>query len=62
MSYAIGVAEPVSIYLNTYGTAKIKATDKEIVEKIKENFSFKPRYIEETLQLRNPIYKATASY
>lgn len=62
VSYAIGVAEPVSIYLNTYGTVKIEATDKEIVEKIKENFSFKPRYIEETLQLRKPIYKATASY
>lgn len=62
VSYAIWVAEPVSIYINTYWTAKIPLTDKEIAQKIKDNFSFKPKYIEKKLNLRQPMYKKTSSY
>ena len=62
VSYAIGVAEPVSIYVNTYWTAKINKTDPEISKLLKENFSFKPKHIEKVLNLRNPIYKQTSAY
>lgn len=62
LSYAIGVAEPVSVFVNTYGTAKVALTDGEIAEKVKELFDLRPKAIEERLKLRNPIYSETASY
>ncbi|MBO5787873.1 MAG: methionine adenosyltransferase domain-containing protein, partial [Bacteroidaceae bacterium] len=62
LSYAIGVAEPVSVFVNTYGTAKVALTDGEIAEKVKALFDLRPRAIEERLKLRNPIYSETASY
>ena len=62
LSYAIGVAEPVSVFVNTYGTAKVNLTDGEIAAKVKELFDLRPKAIEERLKLRNPIYSETASY
>ena len=62
LSYAIGVAEPVSVFVNTYGTAKVSLTDGEIAEKVKSLFDLRPKAIEERLKLRNPIYSETASY
>lgn len=62
VAYAIGKAEPVSIFVNTYGTSHVKATDAEIAEKVRELFPWRPAEIEETLGLRNPIYKETATY
>lgn len=62
LSYAIGVAEPVSVFVDTYGTAKIDMTDGEIAKKIREIFSLSPYAIETRLKLRNPIYFETASY
>lgn len=62
VSYAIGVAEPTGVYVNTYGTAKVKLTDGEIAEKIQEIFPLRPYDIEQRLKLRNPIYSETASY
>ena len=62
LSYAIGVAEPVSIYVNTYGKSKIKMTDGEIAAKLKELFDFRPKAIERTLKLRQPMYVETAAY
>ena len=62
LSYAIGVAEPVSVFVNTYGTAKVALTDGEIAKKVKELFDLRPKAIEERLKLRNPIYSETASY
>lgn len=62
VAYAIGVAEPVSIFVNTYGTAKVNMTDAEIAAKIRELFPLKPAEIEKSLGLRNPIYRETASY
>ena len=62
ISYAIGVAEPVSIYVNTYGRSKIPFTVGEIANKIKELFDLKPYAIEQRLKLRNPIYEETAAY
>lgn len=62
LSYAIGVAEPVSIYVNTYGRSHVAMTDGEIAEKIKELFRLTPYEIEQTLKLRNPIYEETAAY
>lgn len=62
VSYAIGVAEPVNIFVNTFGTAAPGITDAEIAEKIKDLFDLRPGAIEETLKLRNPIYRETASY
>ena len=62
VAYAIGVAEPVGLYVNTYKTAKINMTDAEIAEKVKKIFSLKPRQIIERLKLLNPIYSETASY
>jgi S-adenosylmethionine synthetase len=62
LSYAIGVAEPVGIYVNTYGKSKIKLQDSEIAEKIKAIFDLRPAAIEQRLKLRNPIYLETASY
>ena len=62
LSYAIGVAEPVSVFVNTYGTAKVNLTDGEIAAKVKTLFDLRPKAIEERLKLRNPIYSETASY
>ena len=62
ISYAIGVAHPVSIYVNTYGRSNVNMTDGEIAKKINELFDLRPKAIEERLKLRNPIYEETASY
>lgn len=62
LSYAIGVAEPVSIYVNTYGHSKVELTDGEIAQKIKDMFDLRPYAIERDLQLRKPIYTETAAY
>ncbi|MCC6720691.1 MAG: methionine adenosyltransferase [Bacteroidia bacterium] len=62
VSYAIGVAEPCGLYINTFGTAKVKMTDGEIAKEIGKIFDMKPYAIETRLKLRNPIYSETASY
>ena len=64
LSYAIGVAEPVSIYVNTYGKSHVRYTDSEIAEKLKNKdlFDFRPKAIERTLKLRQPMYLETAAY
>lgn len=62
VSYAIGVAEPTGIYVNTYGTSHVKLTDGEIAKKVGEIFSLRPYDIEQRLKLRNPIYSETAAY
>ncbi|WP_420321675.1 methionine adenosyltransferase [Flagellimonas sp.] len=62
VSYAIGVVEPTSIFVDTYGTANIDLTDGEIAEKVSELFDMRPFAIEERLKLRNPIYLETAAY
>ncbi|WP_059026626.1 methionine adenosyltransferase [Gabonibacter massiliensis] len=62
ISYAIGIAKPVGIFVNTYGTAKINLNDSDIARKIEEIFDLRPKAIEERLKLRNPIYLETASY
>ena len=62
LSYAIGVAEPISIYVNTYGHANINMSDSQIAAKIKELFDLRPKAIEENFKLRKPIYSETAAY
>lgn len=62
VAYAIGVAKPVSLYVNTYGTAKVAMGDAEISAKVAEIFDMKPNAIEKRLKLRNPIYEETAAY
>ncbi len=62
VSYAIGVAQPTSINVNTYGTSKVKLTDGEIAKKVESLFDMRPYFIEQRLKLRNPIYQETASY
>jgi S-adenosylmethionine synthetase len=62
VSYAIGVAQPTSINVNTYGTAKVKLTDSQIAKKVTELFDLRPYFIETRLKLRNPIYSETAAY
>ncbi|MEN8187493.1 MAG: methionine adenosyltransferase [Bacteroidota bacterium] len=62
VSYAIGVVEPTSINVYTYGTAKVDKTDGEIAKIIEELFDMRPGFIEERLKLRNPIYVETAAY
>jgi len=62
ISYAIGVAEPVSIYVDTYGRSHVDMTDGEIAEKVKSLFDLRPYAIEQRLKLRNPIYEETAAY
>jgi S-adenosylmethionine synthetase len=62
VSYAIGVARPINIYVNTYGTAHVALSDGEIARKVDELFDMRPRAIEERLKLRNPIYEETAAY
>ena len=62
VSYAIGVAEPLNLYINTYGKSNIKLSDSEIANRISTLFDMRPKAIEERLKLRNPIYSETASY
>ncbi|AXT61016.1 methionine adenosyltransferase [Aquimarina sp. AD10] len=62
VSYAIGVVEPTSIFVDTYGTSNLGLTDGEIAEKVAEIFDMRPAAIEERLKLRNPIYEETAAY
>ena len=62
VSYAIGVAKPVGIYVNTYGTSNVKISDGEIAKKIEELFDLRPAMIEKNLGLRKPIYLETAAY
>jgi S-adenosylmethionine synthetase len=62
VSYAIGVAQPTNIYVNTYGTSKIKINDSKIADKIAEIFDMRPYAIETRLKLRTPIYLETAAY
>jgi S-adenosylmethionine synthetase len=60
LAYAIGVAEPVSIYVDTFGTGKVE--QERMVELVREHFQMNPRGIMETLKLRRPIFKKTAAY
>lgn len=62
VSYAIGVAEPINLYVNTYGKAKVNLNDSEIADKVSKLFDMRPKAIEERLKLRNPIYQETAAY
>lgn len=62
ISYAIGVAKPCGLYINTYGTSKVNITDGEIAEKVQQLFDLRPYAIEQNLKLRNPIYRETAAY
>ncbi len=62
VSYAIGVAEPCAVFVNTYGTAKVDMTDGEIAERIVKSVDLRPYAIEKRLKLRNPIYFETAAY
>lgn len=62
VAYAIGKSQPVSVFVNTYGTAKVNMSDSEIAAKVQELFDLRPKAIEERLKLRNPIYRETASY
>ncbi|WP_396188675.1 methionine adenosyltransferase [Flavobacterium sp.] len=62
VSYAIGVAEPTSINVNTYGTSKVELTDGEIGKIVENIFDMRPYFIEQRLKLRNPIYSETAAY
>jgi S-adenosylmethionine synthetase len=62
VSYAIGVAKPMGIYINTYGTSKIALSDGEIARKVEQVFDMRPYAIEQRLKLRNPIYEETAAY
>lgn len=62
LAYAIGVAEPVSVYVDTYGKSHVGMSDGEIAEKIKEMFDLRPHAIERTLKLRQPMYLETAAY
>lgn len=62
VSYAIGVAKPTSVNINTFGTVKVNLTDGEISKKIESIFDLRPYFIEQRLKLRNPIYSETAAY
>ena len=62
VSYAIGVAKPVNIYVNTYGRSRVQMSDGEIAQKIEKLFDLRPKAIERTLKLRQPIYRETAAY
>lgn len=62
VSYAIGVAQPCGVYVNTYGTAKVSLTDGEIARQVEAIFDMRPYFIEQRLKLRNPIYSETAAY
>ncbi|MCD0468296.1 methionine adenosyltransferase [Flavobacterium sp. JAS] len=62
VSYAIGVAEPMGIFIDTYGTSKVNLTNGEIAKKVEAIFDMRPYFIEQRLKLRNPIYSETAAY
>lgn len=62
VSYAIGVAEPCGLFIDTYRTSKVDMTDGEMAKKISEIFDMRPYFIEQRLKLRNPIYSETAAY
>jgi S-adenosylmethionine synthetase len=62
VSYAIGVAQPMGIYINTHGTAKVDMSDGEIAKMVESIFDMRPYFIEQRLKLRNPIYSETAAY
>ena len=62
LAYAIGVAEPVSVYVNTYGRSHVRASDAEIAEQLKHLFDLRPKAIERQLKLRQPMYLETAAY
>jgi S-adenosylmethionine synthetase len=62
VSYAIGVAKPMGIYVNTYGTSNLSISDHEIAKRIGQIFDMRPYAIEQRLKLRNPIYEETAAY
>jgi len=62
VAYAIGVAEPVGLYVNTYGTARVKMTDGEIADRVKKLFDMRPYAIVERFGLKNPIFRPTAAY
>ena len=62
VSYAIGVARPINIYVDTYGRSHVNMSDGEIARKIDELFDLRPKAIEDRLKLRNPIYQETAAY
>jgi S-adenosylmethionine synthetase len=62
VSYAIGVAKPCGLFIDTKGTAKVNMTDGEIAKKIEEIFDMRPYFIEQRLKLRNPMYSETAAY
>jgi S-adenosylmethionine synthetase len=62
VSYAIGVAKPMGIFVDTYGTSKVNLTDGQIAKKVEEIFDMRPYFIEQRLKLRNPIYSETAAY
>jgi S-adenosylmethionine synthetase len=62
VSYAIGVAKPMGVYINTYGTSKVDKTDGELAKIVESIFDLRPYFIEQRLKLRNPIYSETAAY
>src|SRR6185369_9727603 len=62
VAYAIGVAQPVGLYVNTYGTAKVGQSDGEIAKRVAKIFDMRPYFIEERFKLRTPIYSETAAY
>lgn len=62
LSYAIGVAEPINIFVNTYGRSNVNISDSEIADKVAQLFDLRPYAIEERLKLRNPIYEESAAY
>jgi S-adenosylmethionine synthetase len=62
VSYAIGVAQPMGIFVDTYGTAKVKLTDGQIAKKVEKIFDMRPYFIEQRFKLRTPIYSETAAY
>jgi S-adenosylmethionine synthetase len=62
VSYAIGVAEPCGLFIDTYGTSKVEMTDGDMANKISEIFDMRPYFIEQRLKLRNPIYSETAAF
>ncbi|MGH2644413.1 MAG: methionine adenosyltransferase domain-containing protein, partial [Chitinophagaceae bacterium] len=62
VSYAIGVAKPMGIYVTTYGTSKVNVSDSEVAKEIEEMFDMRPYALETRLKLRNPIYSETAAY
>ncbi len=62
VSYAIGVVEPMGVFIDSYGSSKVNMTDSEIAEKIKSIFDLRPGIVERTLKLRAPIYRETAAY